>query len=132
MVVWNGKVCNVKKSWSYILTTRSKLVVSQFLNLDFMKMMIKKVHSSSTLPKTTTIANSTSLKYLEILSFKITLKANLFHIWEFGLQSCEGFLAPSLVDCMVVIKKLDYYPNNTSFNKPTCDLASSSINLQQQ
>ncbi len=104
MAIWNGKVCNVKKSWTYILTTKS--IVSQFLNLDFMKVTVKKVCWSSTLPKTT-IASSTSLKYFKILSFKITLETNLLDIWVVNLQSCGGFMATSLLDCMVVIKKLD-------------------------
>jgi len=63
-----------------MLTTKSRLVVRWFLDLDFIKMMVEKVHSSSTFPTTTTIANSTSLKYFKILFFKITLEVNLFHI----------------------------------------------------
>jgi hypothetical protein len=53
-------------------------------------MTVKKVRSSSTLPKTT------SLKYSKILSFKITLKVNLLHIWVVKLQSCKGFMVATL------------------------------------
>jgi hypothetical protein len=70
-----------------------------------MKVTIEKACSSSTLFKIRAIASSTSLKYSKILFIKITLKTNLFHIQVVGLQSCKGFIATSLLDCMVVIKK---------------------------
>jgi hypothetical protein len=71
IVMYNGKLWSVKKSCVYILTTKSRWVVSQFFNFDLVKMKVKNVLSSSTLPKTITIGNSTSLKNSNILSFKI-------------------------------------------------------------
>jgi hypothetical protein len=49
-----------------------------------MKVTIEKICSFSTLPKKTTIVGSTSLKYSKILSSKITLEVNLFHIRMVG------------------------------------------------
>jgi hypothetical protein len=132
MAVWNWKVYNVKKSEAYIQTIRSILVNSQYFNLNFMKMIVEKKCSFSTLPKTTTIVSSTSLKYLKILSFTITLKIYLFHIWMVGLQSCKGFMPASLLDYMVVIKKLDCCSSNKWSNEPACDLAFGLVNIWQQ
>jgi hypothetical protein len=50
-----------------------------------MKVTVEKISSFSTLPKTATIASSTSLKYSKTLSFKITLETNLLHIGMVGL-----------------------------------------------
>jgi hypothetical protein len=71
IAMYNGKLWSIKKSYVYVLTTKSRWVVNQFFNFDFVKMKVENVLSFSTLPKTITIASSNSLKNSNILSFKI-------------------------------------------------------------
>jgi hypothetical protein len=48
-----------------IFTTKSKCVISEFQNLDFMNDKVENQHSLFTLPKIISIKNSTNAKYLE-------------------------------------------------------------------
>lgn len=48
-----------------IFTTKSKCVISQFHNLDFMNDKVENQHSLFTLPKIISIENFTNAKYLE-------------------------------------------------------------------
>jgi hypothetical protein len=67
-----------------------------------MKLIIEKVHLSFTFLKTSIIASSTSFMYLKILDLKIALEVKHFNNQMVGLQSCEGFMALSLLDFIMV------------------------------
>jgi hypothetical protein len=69
-----------------------------------MKLIIEKMHLSSTFLRASIIASSTSFMYLKILDLKITLETKHLHNQMVGLQSCGGFMAPSLLDFIMVIK----------------------------
>jgi hypothetical protein len=82
-----------------------------------MKVKIKIVLSSSTLPKTMTITSSTDLKSLDILSFKIYLLTICFHVQVVGLQSHGGNMAELQLDGIVVTKNDDYCFSKITSNK---------------
>jgi len=79
-----------------------------------MKMKVKNVLSSSTLPKTIIITSSTSLKNLNILNFKIWLFAIHLHMRLVRLQSCGGSMEELQSK---VTKNDDCHPNKVASNK---------------
>jgi hypothetical protein len=62
-----------------------------------MKLIIEKVHLYSTFFRSSIIASSTR-------DLKIPLEAKHLHNQMVGLQSCGGFMAPSLLDFIMVKK----------------------------
>jgi hypothetical protein len=108
---------SVKESCAYIVTTKSRWVVSQFFNFVFMKVRVKNVLSSSTFPKTMTITSLTNLKGLDILSFKFWLLVIQLHMQMVGLQSHGGNMVELQLDCIVVIKNDDYCSSKITSNK---------------
>jgi hypothetical protein len=84
MAVWNGKVYNVKKSWTYYLTIRSKWIVSWFLNLDFMRATIEKICSHY--EKKRFFTTSLAIQFNEFATYS----CNSLYLY---IMSCNGQVA---------------------------------------
>ncbi len=80
-----------------MFTTKSKCVVNQFHNFDFIKDKVEKQHSFSMLPKTITIATFINAKYSKSWWCKKVLNVILNYSLVIGLHGNGGSNRSSMV-----------------------------------
>jgi hypothetical protein len=91
-----------------------KCSTSWFHSLLFVKENVKKIHSSSTKPKTCTMAILATLKYLNMVFFKTIELDNLHHNFVNVFTSYGGSIAIATHDYMVHLNVLAWKSNDDS------------------
>ncbi len=114
-----------------ILTTKSKWIIMQLWNFNFMKFVMGKVFSSSTLPNTIKIVSFIGFKYSNNCVAKMTFEAKYPHNLVIRLQSGIRCRAMWLLLFIVRLKK-SLLINNARINKPTTKAPSTNFGLRWQ